>query len=373
MIELKSISNKLAYTLEPDYVEIIYSYNFYGDIEKIDELNYLYEKDTNNKFLKNEIINNFEYNLNDTNIVTINVMKREPQFEMKDGNLTENGYKTEKKRSITGLKENIRVGKDNYEEIIVSIVGLSNITRSEAEIVNSNHLEYQEYIMYPLNMTFYKDSIKEKEYLYTYKDNNYLYGYSEMIENNEKQYFYKYLNNKMGKFEGSAINNYLTEEFTFKNNQITMKENLMYTRLAEGKLSLEDLGKEYDSKLDVPVTSDDFHLETFDGNSYYMYVYLEDGKRDFIDDLQLIGGVWPVGLENNKYTLYVKFDVYEKVYNKIKNIDGVKDIEKTTKIFKMEDFNKIETSSDNKYLMQIFTKDTNFLNREFYTFCSNYR
>ena len=230
--------------------------------------------------------------------------------------------------------------------------------------------------MYPRNVTKYKNNVKEIEYAYVYNDNNYLYSSSSLTDENP-YYYYKYVNNKMGKFKGNDVEHDLIEEFTLENGKIIMKEDISYTRFTTRKnQDIELLEKEYAADDEIPVQYGDNTLKTYDNNSYYMYVYLEDDKRNFGDDLRLVGGVLPIGFEkteHDKYTLYVKFDVYERVYNKIKSIDGVKEVEKTTKIFKMEDLNKIETPSDTASIMQVFVKDSKFLHREFYTFCSNYR
>lgn len=127
---------------------------------------------------------------------------------------------------------------------------------------------------------------------------------------------------------------------------------------------------------ELHINHDDYVLDTFDNQSYYMYVYLTDeklAKADFIYELQLIGGIYKddIKQDNEKVTLYVKTNVYDKVYNVIKNINGVKYIEKTTTPFKQEDLGVANNSQ--KYLMQIWSKIADFEPANFYVFCTNYR
>ena len=138
---------------------------------------------------------------------------------------------------------------------------------------------------------------------------------------------------------------------------------------------VQNILQKYDEN-EIYVNNKDAYIDTFYNNSYYMYVYLTDEKvaqMDFINDLKLISGIYTLGQEDGKWTLLVKKDVYDKVYSEIQSIDGVKSIERTTTTVRQEDLNKIDVDSTDKYLMQIWGKDSKFLSREFYTFCSNYR
>lgn len=377
----KNDSSSMATLNEGDYTEIVYTYNSNGDIKKIDCAKYNYEEDRNSKYLFQDNIYDFEYNSYADNIVTIKKTYKRIKFKLdKDYNIIKNGYSQKTEYTVSGMKDNLIIGKNSYEEFLSTILASSILARSNAEIINGTNIaKYSEYIMYPHNITTYTDNKKDKEYTYTYQENNYLNSCSNITDNEQKQYFYKYLNDRMGKFEGTAVNNYLVEEFTLENNQIIKKENVIINRLTPeniGTIKLEDLGKEYESDLDVPVSSEDAYIDTFYDNSYYMYVYLTDEKvkqGNFMEDLKLIGGIYNMGQEKGKWTLYVKKDVYDRVYNKIQSIDGVKSIERTKTIVKQEDVNKIDVDSTNKYLMQIWGKDTKFMRREFYNFCQQYR
>ena len=258
-------------------------------------------------------------------------------------------------------KEDIVQGNDltNYFN---RMFFMSYVYFDETELINGEHLSLFHFLTPVISKKHLSFSYHGTDF-YTYNKDGFVEKSLSEDESKKTKYDYIKVDNKLLRVKTQ----YLEGEKNISYRIFFYDNNSMITNI----IDRSDL-----TSADIPVTSDDAHIETFDGNSYYMYVHLTDDKMkkgDFSSDLQLIGGIWNIGQENGKFTLGVRIDLYDNIYNKIKNIDGVKEVEKTTKIFKMEDLNKIETSSDNKYLMQIFAKDTNFLNREFYTFCSNYR
>ena len=341
--------------------EVTYTYDSAKRVTNIDKKYYDYNKD--------ELVEEYMYSFKYGDDVEIIQTKKTVNYKLEgDYSLTNQGYSQEQESCMYGDIENIIVGKNAYAEILQTILEDFYYTyRSEAQLINS---QTDNILMYPDRIETYQDNKLNYQYTYLYNDKNYLTTFiTERNDNITNQnYVYKYHNNKMGKFSILGGELSILKEFTFENNKLISDENINFK-------DREAREKSYISESDIPISSEDYNLDTFDGTSYYMYVYLTDEKiaqGDFSNDLQLIGGTYNLGQEKGKWTLCVKTDLYDKVYNIIKSIDGVKDVEKTTKVFRQDDLNKIETSSDNKYLMQVWAKDSEFLNREFYTFCSNY-
>lgn len=342
--------------------EVTYTYDSSKRVTNIDKKYYDYNK--------NELVEEYMYSFKYGDNVEIIQNKKTVNYKLEgDYSLTNQGYSQEQESCMYGDIENIIVGKNAYAEILQTILeDFYNTYRSEAQLINS---QTDNILMYPDRIETYQDNKLDYQYTYFYNDKNYLTTFiTEKNDNISTQnYVYKYNNNKMGKFLILGDDLSLLKEFIFENNELVSDEDINFKdREAREKL--------YMSEVDVPVSSEDAYIETFYNNSYYMYVYLTDEKveqGDFINDLQLIGGTYNLGQEDGKWTLFVKKDVYDKVYSKIQSIDGVKSIKRTTTTVKQENVNKIDVDSNNKYLMQIWGKDSKFLSREFYTFCSNYR
>ena len=342
--------------------EVTYMYDSAKRVTNIDKKYYDYNKD--------KIVEEYMYSFKYGDDVEIIQTKKTVNYNLEeDYSLTNQGYSQEQESCIYGNIENIIVGKNAYAEILQTILeDFYHTYRSEAQLINS---QTDNILMYPDRIETYQDNKLNYKYTYFYNDKNYITTFiTEKNDNISTQtYVYKYQNNKMGKFSILGDDVSLLKEFTFENNKLISSENINLK-------DREDRERLYISESDIPISSEDYILDTFDGTSYYMYVYLTDEKiaqGNFSNDLQLIGGTYNLGQEDGKWTLFVKKDVYDKVYSKIQSIDGVKSVERTTTTVRKEDVNKIDVDSTNKYLMQICGKDSKFLSREFYTFCSNYR
>ena len=292
--------------MECPYAEIKYEYNANGDIIKITEFQYMNTPNNTDKYLFTEINYNFDYNIYVSNVVNMTSSTRMIQFSSNNGKgISYNNayntastykYKTTQKYDVSGNKEDIRVGKNAYEEILMELFQDNHylLRRSEAEIVNygtsygsTTPYRYSKYIMYPSNVTIYDNDKKISETIYSYNDKNYLYSSGNVMDNSTyKDYFYMYNGDKMGVFTGTGTDNNLIYEITFEDNTIKKIE------------------------------------------------YVESNERDKL---------------TQKYTSNT--DVHSS----------------------KEDVNKTDVNSTKKYLMQIWGKDSEFLSREFYTFCSNYR
>lgn len=146
--------------------------------------------------------------------------------------------------------------------------------------------------------------------------------------------------------------------------------------ILKGVKSSDTEEEEQEEEIEIPVSAEDAYIGSFDQNSYYMYIYLtpeEEAKHNFSSRLTEIGGIWQEQFDGEKYIIYAKIDLYDKIYEKISNMSGVERVEKTNDLVYItrEDENNNEVAED-ETVISVISKEYSVTYREFYNICEQY-
>ena len=266
----------------------------------------------------------------------------------------------------------IKIRFDDTKSTVIEYNAFSKNALYEISYLDNGMIE-------TINCTLYKDNTRV-EYHFSYKENNdydkvkvLFYG-KDYVKDANHLISFDYLDNKILMSKGEGIKFYFQKDDMISQNSLSEYFN---TLLFQSFIEIDETTIINQNRIPLLEIFFPFTIKKSLYCKYiseFYYSYNEDGLEDMS--------------YNSDYTIKSKYD-YIKADNKLMKIEtNYKDnnVTKSYTIFTYNEHNQIESiyevnniedfkksANTKKYLMQIWGKDSKFLSREFYTFCSNYR